>query len=47
MVKEINVNKAALDVVQVLAKHEIPIYMIGQVFQTAFKTVESQKVSPP
>ncbi|MEK4187205.1 MULTISPECIES: hypothetical protein [unclassified Paenibacillus] len=47
MVKQIDVNKAALDVVQVLAKHDIPIYMIGEVFQTAFKTVESQKVSSP
>lgn len=43
----IDMGKVAREVVQVLAKHEIPIYLIEEVFQATFKTIESQKVSQP
>lgn len=46
MAKEIEIGKVALEVVQVLAKFEIPICMIEDVFKETVKAVWTQKVNP-
>lgn len=43
----IEMNKIASEIIEILAKHKIPIYMISEVFKHTRESVDSQIVEDP